>query len=369
MRKFWRFLSGIGWYCAGGFLPFLPVRFGSGKFAFLVHPRSLDDFLRPYPMLKKVPEGTIERFALSAWPYRVSRITGLRREKDGLPVVGYIIGIPMMARQMLERREAAAKKVARAVRLAERLGCDMVGLGMFTSVVTAGGEDLVGKSRCRLTSGNTVTAALALELADMMLEKKKRQKKSDCVAAVVGATGSIGTAVSTLLARDAYKKIICIARNKERLDALRTAIGSGKDAARIEATDDIGAIKEADLVIVVTSASDALIRPENVKKDAIIIDMTQPRNTSPELLARTDVTVIDGGIVETPGVNTHFPLGIPKGTAYACLAETMLRAAGGMEKDCVGTVSPADVPLLRQQLRALGFRLAPLTSFGKPVTL
>lgn len=54
------------------------------------------------------------------------------------------------------------------------------------------------------------------------------------------------------------------------------------------------------LVVLLTSATDALLRSEHLGEGTVVVDDTQPRNTSPDLpRRRPDVLVLDGGIVTT----------------------------------------------------------------------
>ena len=142
------------------------------------------------------------------------------------------------------------------------------------------------------------------------------------------ATGSIGRAVTELLALQHPKALILIGRTPAHLAELENVI-----KARISKTDliistDIAQIQSADIVIVATASPEVLIRPEYLKQQAIIYDVSQPQNISPDIAQkRPDVLVIDGGLVSTPGINYHFNFGCPKEVAFACLAETMLLAA------------------------------------------
>ena len=147
--------------------------------------------------------------------------------------------------------------------------------------------------------------------------------------AVVGATGSVGTAVVGLLARDrAVDRLTVTARSAPRLNALAHLTGRRVSTTATTRVDDVA---NADLIVLLTASADEVLRPEHLKPGAVVLDATQPRNTSPDLLtSRPDVTVVDGGIVDIPSLRlVGVDIGLPDGRAYACFAETALLALSG----------------------------------------
>jgi predicted amino acid dehydrogenase len=104
----------------------------------------------------------------------------------------------------------------------------------------------------------------------------------------------------------------------------------------------------------------------------VLCDISRPSNVSPVLrAARPDVLVLDAGIVELPGKpDIGLEYGLPPGSTYACMAETMLL---GLERyfvaGSVGTdLRPAFILELQNLARKHGFHLAALQSAGNTVT-
>lgn len=153
------------------------------------------------------------------------------------------------------------------------------------------------------------------------------KKLSDCRAVVVGATGSIGAASVRLLGKE-VKHITLIARHLEPLEELAQELIEQGQCEVVVSQNIHGALHEADIVITVTSALDFLIEPDDLKPGAVVCDVARPRNVSREVsLKRNDVLVIEGGLINVPGnVDFHFDFGFPRGTSYACMAETMILA-------------------------------------------
>ena len=126
-------------------------------------------------------------------------------------------------------------------------------------------------------------------------------------------------------------------------------------------------VRRADLVVLLTSSSDSLLESEHLKSGAVVLDDTVPRNTDPALLiTRPDVLIVDGGArrCQRHHAFAAAAIGLPRGLAYACLAETMLLALDEHEGHfAIGaaTVDQAErMVALADRWRELGFTLAPV---------
>ncbi|GGK31482.1 hypothetical protein GCM10008955_26660 [Deinococcus malanensis] len=173
-----------------------------------------------------------------------------------------------------------------------------------------------------------------------------------------------------MLARRHHGRLTLVARNAQRLHALRDDLVSG--GADAHATLDMSDVRKADLVVLLTSATDAVLRSEHLKPGAVVLDDTQPRNTDASLLdTRLDVTILDGGLVEIPGNYMRGSIGLPRGVAYACLAETLLLGLSGHRGHFsigASTVDQAEhMVSLAQRYSHLGFHIAPPHSFSRPL--
>lgn len=349
------------------------------RFAFLVHPRArlAEDLARVWRPLGSGPEGLYD-LALRRLP--VPPVTMATVELAGSPA-GDIVLVPFGARHLLQQPGEGRRRVAQAVDRAVRLGAGTVGLGALTATVTAGGVSLRGRTDIGVTNGNAFTAATVdaqvrqlLDTTDVetvgtfdMTSETARERH----VAIVGATGSVGGAVAALLARDrAVDRLTLVARNRPRLEALAATLGRQVPTT---ATTDLADAAGAGLVVLLTASADALVRPEHLAPGAVVLDATQPRNTSPALLdARPDVTVVDGGVVDVPSLRlVGGDIGLPDGRAYACLAETMLLALSGHRGHfSIGTPTLEQVDLTRAlaaDQAHLGFGVAAPTSFGRPL--
>jgi fatty aldehyde-generating acyl-ACP reductase len=337
------------------------------RFTFLIHPRTdvAADLALINPLLGLVPnavsEAAMRRLPLRSW--RQTTITAADRPESSF---GEIRAVPLSPGLLLGKdRALVQRRVDEAVDAAVAGGADLVGLGALTAPVTAGGAKLRRRTDVGVTNGNAFTAAITVRAIVRVAESMPEPP----VIALVGATGSVGTAVTHAVARaGAARDLLLIGRTPGTLASL------ARDTGATWSTD-IRDSRHADLVVLMTSAADAVLEPEHLRFGAVVIDDTQPRNTSPVLaVERPDVLILDGGVVETPGlIRTGGGIGLPADRSFACLAETALLALDGHRgHGTIGRPSIEQVDrmlLLADRYAHLGFGLAAPTSFGRPVTV
>jgi fatty aldehyde-generating acyl-ACP reductase len=342
-----------------------------GPFAFIIHPIDPKaDVSRKYPFLGKVlTERQIDLFSTYWPPVFVSEVGGIRSADNGKKLRGYLLAAPFTPRRMLElSHERVYRKVVQVGRLAERLGTRMLGLGAFTSVVGDAGLTIARQLDVPVTTGDSYTVAIAVQ-AIREAGRLMGIPPEEATAAVVGASGAIGSACAALLAHD-VGRLLMIGRRPAALEEARERCEGG--SAKLVTSTNLDDLYEADLVLTVTSAIEAVIHPEHLKPGAVVLDVARPRDVSQAVAARrNDVLVIEGGMVEVPGpVDFHFNFGFPPGKAYACMAETMALALEGRYEDyTLGREIHLDKIKEIDQIAARhGFRLSGLRSFEKEVT-
>jgi fatty aldehyde-generating acyl-ACP reductase len=308
------------------------------SFAFVIHP--LDpkrDVARKYPLLARVLPTALIHFFSCFWPpLYLSHITGVRSEATGKEIEGWLLACPFTARQMLRLPlPIVYRKIVQTGRLAQKLEARVLGLGAFTSGVGDGGVTIARQLDISVTTGNSLTVALAVEALEKAAYERGVQLEA-ATAAVVGATGSIGAACTELLAPLVERMVLIgrpgsglaesrLAQTRARVEA---AVAPSHREGRVHTSTRIGDIIEADLVLSATNAARPIIQPRHLKHGAIVCDIALPYDVSPQVeRERDDVLVIEGGVVNVPGeVNFHFDFGLPSGKAYACMAEVMILA-------------------------------------------
>lgn len=339
------------------------------KFAFIIHPLSIKDMEHVSPVFKYVPDSILEACLKRKKPFKVSHITGI--QSPYAEAEGWFIGCPLTARQMLELpEEFVMDRIIESGQVAQELGAKIVGLGAFTSVVGDAGITVAEKLDIAVTSGNSYTVATAVEGTKAAV-KLMGKTLADCRAVIVGASGSIGSAAVRLLAGE-VKHITLVARHLPPLEELADELVK-KEQCVVMVTNNIReALKEADIVITVTSALDFIIEPEDLKSGAVVCDVARPRNVSKEVSAkRKDVLVIEGGVIDVPGhVDFNFNFGFPPHTSYACMAETMILALDGRYEDFTlgRKIDLQKIRLISDLAAKHGFKLSGFRNFERAVT-
>lgn len=298
------------------------------RFAFIVHPIEPADVARKYPIARFLPDSLVEAIMARTSAKPVSEITGVR-SPTGAETTGWFVGCPLTTRQLAHGDpQRSIAKVIEAARVAEELGADIVGLGAFTAIVGDGGREVAEAVDIAVTTGNSYTVATAVE-GTLQAAALMEIDPAHATAAVVGATGSIGRVCAHLLA-DQVRRIILIGRNRESLADVATELADRQIETEISLSP-AESLPQADLVVTVTSAIEAVIEPEMLRPGSVVCDVARPRDVSVRVAReRDDVLVIEGGAVAIPGeVQFNFNFGFPPGTAYACMAETMILALEG----------------------------------------
>lgn len=350
------------------------------KFAFIIHPIDANrDVSRKYPIARYLPERMIEWLIQRRDPLVMADVLGIR-SITGEDLQGWLIACPLTPRQMLELPiDFVWDKLQKCGEIAIEMGAGIMGLGAFTSVVGDGGITLSKRlPNLAITTGNSYTVATAIEGAKRGSVLMGHDLPQTHVS-IVGATGSIGATCAEILARE-VASVTLIGRDVGRLQALKERLdGHGRATIQIE-TDIARGLKDADIVITVTSAVDAVIMPEHIKRGAVVCDVARPRDVSVRVAKeRNDVLVIEGGVVAVPGdmrLPRHdapekpFGFGFPPGTAYACMSETMMLALDGRyENFTLGKeVTVAQVDEISLLAEKHGFHLAGFRSFEKAVS-
>jgi predicted amino acid dehydrogenase len=188
-----------------------------------------------------------------------------------------------------------------------------------------------------VTTGNSYFASAALWAAAEAVRRlnlHRRGKSGNTLRAktmVIGATGAVGKICSHLLAT-AFSEVHLVGRNIAKLLALRESIQSeAPDVTLRFSTRADTRLGEMDLVVATSSGAKQVLDIMRVKPGCVITDINLPMIFSREDTAkRSDVLVIRGGEIRLPGDGAEMKdIGLPPGTVYAGLAETIVLALEG----------------------------------------
>lgn len=299
------------------------------KFAFLVHSRNTEDIFRKYPSLKIFPKSFVN-WGLKFWPpIIVSKITGLKSVR-GNELKGYIIGIPMTARQMMEDRDHALKQIKKAAKLAEKMGVGIIGFGALTSSFSKGGLDIVDEvEKLGITTGRAYTTKTVSDYVKKCIEEFG-YKKDEVIVAIVGAGGSVGSSCAQILVEYGVKNFLFIDLQKraQHLKDKMEHLSTIHSDLVIEISHSISDIKGANIILTASNAPEVLVRSDDVTPGTIIVNDAQPSDVSPDIMRdRDDVLVIEGGVINTPGIKCNFNFGLAsREDTFCCLGEVLILA-------------------------------------------
>lgn len=299
------------------------------KFAFLVHPLTVEDIAKKYRIAKRMSPRMVGEVFRRRRPWVISEITGIK-SATGAEAVGWFVVVPLLPRQFHElEEEYVLEKIIKACNVAHSEGARIVGLGAFTAMPGGGGVELARQVDIPVTTGNTYTTATAIEGARKAAELMGIEPAAGTLA-VVGATGSIGSACAAILGPD-FGHVHLVGRDTERLGDVADQVERLAPGRVSIATDVRTALADADVVISVTGAAGTVIEPDFIKAGAVVCDVARPRDVSRQVSkARDDVLVIDGSIVKPPGaVRFNLDFGPPPGMCEGCVGETIILALEG----------------------------------------
>src|SRR5664279_4602420 len=211
-----------------------------------------------------------------------------------------------------------------------------MGLGAFTKVVGDAGVTVAKQAPLPITTGNSYSASGALWAAHEALlqlgitdvDDKGRIKGK---VMVVGASGAIGSVCARLLALSS-DELWLVSPESAKLLALKGDIERGNPRAQIHvAATPNDHLADMDLIVTATSgAGKRVLDIMEVKPGCVITDVARPLDLSADDVAkRPDVLVIESGEIQLPGDVKMKNIGLPKGVAYACMAETVVLALEG----------------------------------------
>ena len=351
------------------------------RFSFVIHPLSTQYFknVEPLGYLTSIPGMTqvVEKTVAYAPPFVYSHVTGIV-SATGDEAEGWLITVGGTPKQMLAHPpEFTYSRLLEAAEMSRRLGAQIMGLGAFTKVVGDAGVTVAKQAPLPVTTGNSYSASGALWAAHEALRRLGVAEVGDDgvihgKAMVVGASGAIGSACARLLAL-AADELWLVSPETAKLLQLKHDIEQDNPRAVVHvATNPSAALPEMDMIVTATSAAGhKVLDIMRVKPGCVITDVARPLDMSADDIAkRPDVLVIESGEVELPGEVRMKSIGLPKGVAYACLAETVVLALEGRyENFTVGRslTWPKVKEIYRLGLKH-GMKLATISGVNGPYT-
>lgn len=308
------------------------------RIGFFGHLLRFEDIINFDPSMAGIPRAQIESwYKQGEGFFRPTLFDRVHiKGSDGKILEVNIIGLyetpETMIRSYRARRDnLVLERIQQGVDLAAKLGCEVMGLGGLTSVITRNGLKLDSRGMT-LTTGNALTLAMSCQALEALAAQTQLPLKNARVA-VVGATGNIGEAAVHWL-RSRAGELLLVGRlgQGEALQIqMKSLLQSSPDVgsgAKLDTTTDMMDIKNCDFILCATNAPGYVVGPEHMSRRVRgILDVATPSDVDPDVqLFYPAVHVIQGGWVKVPGLRgilgAAFPT--PEGHTLACLAETMI---------------------------------------------
>ncbi|MGW5121907.1 aminotransferase class III-fold pyridoxal phosphate-dependent enzyme, partial [Streptomyces noursei] len=398
-----------------------PVR----KVAFVNHLITPAHLRQVDPALADFSDAALRAFVLGmdpvkkAAPYPGVRIDSPLGSAVEFALYPLMVGSEQMGRYLASGDVAGIRAdVEERVQAAREDGCEVAGLGMYTSIVTHNCTSL-NVPGIALTSGNALTVAMGVRAMERGAQDRGFAV-ADATLAVVGAAGNIASVYSQLFAEKLSKIVLVGSRRDGSARRLRATVhgiyqecwariaaggeltgiparlaeepliakwladgasAEGEDAADrgkaiaahleeqygqdpfLTVTQDGDALREAQLVLCASNSPEPFLTGEHFAPDAVVCDIAVPNNAVPDLtVQRPDLAYMLGGIVATPHGESLHPSArafLEAGQLFACMAETALMGLAGIDQHySYGNISRQQVLDIAALADAHGLRLA-----------
>lgn len=337
-----------------------------GGFGVIGHPYNMNHLIHYFQSFKrdmKIPSEEFLTRVFDLVPSYVSYNIKEFRATSGQTTYGAFIACNIIPEMLSKDIKRVVEKVVESCKVAEKLGLGIVALGGFTSIASEKyGDEFKKMIHIPVTTGNTLTAALALEgvfkaahLMDLNLSRAK--------ATVIGGAGDIGSACAHSLAQK-VSEITITSRSVENIDRMRPLLTAGGTAKFFGSHDNDAAVRDADIVIAAASVTHSIVDIASFKPGAIICDIGYPKNIAYADTDRRDILIFAGGICSLPQeFNAGFNIGLPSTKVlYGCFSEAIVLALEERYENFSwgkGNITLEKMAEILVMARKHGFELAP----------
>lgn len=337
-------------------------------YGFVMHPLSLQDVYDFEPGARDKPVDLVRK--VLCWMPDPFEIASLEIRTDaGSTVRARIQCVPRLPEQMIEDTAEIRGMIIRAAQALESAGANIIGLGAYCSIAGEHGRLVQKAVNVPVTSGNSFTVLSAIE-ATTAAALQMDIKMSEAKAVVIGATGSIGTVVASLMASQ-VKELVLVGRRSVHLIGKHSFVRGNVTYS----TDIKESISGADIVLSASSDPSAIVQVEDLRQGCVVCDIARPRDVAEEAAKKAGVMVIEGGIIRMPGEPlwttpfSHFNnLGLPYGQSFACFAETALRSLEPALCHTSIGINVKEIGDLGAAAKKHGFEVSGIRNFDRPIT-
>ncbi|MEO0335135.1 MAG: aminotransferase class III-fold pyridoxal phosphate-dependent enzyme, partial [Pseudomonadota bacterium] len=333
---------------------------------FVAHLLSYEDLIDFEPSFSGLSKEDLYRF-YSKWNEMLDPVVMQKiwvpAGPEGLPVLYHHIGIiegPEVFDHAISNRKfkPLRERVQQAVDLAVEAGCEVVGLGALTSVVTNNGKALYSRGSL-LTTGNSLTVASSVHCFESRLAERQISIE-DSTVTILGASGNIGSAILDLLwGRVKQLNLVTSERSYSRL---LSELESKPGDQSFSVAKSLADFSSADAMICCSNSVDPVVREKDINKSVkVILDIATPGDV--EKLSESalpELDIIEGGLMKVPGCDDFRIMGVslPRGFTFACISETMIMGMMGVRQPLsFGKLNREDIHKIWNLAVRAGFKI------------
>lgn len=298
-------------------------------FAFLFHPTNIRQIRHFWPITAILPPSLVKSFLKNQKP-KVIPIKKLR-SMTGNEIDGFIIMSPLLPESILEiDEESIIEKIIEAGAIAKNMGAHLLGLEGYFAAIADKKPMIYKHVKTAVTSGSTFTAWSIFESVYLTTQLKKIDLKK-CTIAVFGPGNAIGSLCARKFSEHA-RQIILTGGITQKLDRLRETLQGSTATVTVE-LDTAKAMRQADIVINCYNGPSVLFDIADIKPNALVCDAAVFKHVAEKARQRTDLTVIDCGIIKLPlAQKLNSSISDHDNMICSYMAETILLA---LEDKCV----------------------------------
>lgn len=268
----------------------------------------------------------------------------------------------------------AFTKVLQAVDVAAGMGAKVVTLGGFTSILAGQRRiDAADAAGITLTTGNALTAALAVAYLRAELDARGRSLSQETVG-IIGASGDVGGTATALLGAEP-RKLLLAAQDQMRLELTRQTLCHPNAVCAPVAE----VVSQASVILVATSSSRPILAQCDIPDQAIVCDLGYPPTLVGEQAVGRRAPVLRTGLAAFPApvnLGAYTRLSRPD-HLFGCFTEgvvlavrpdlrNLARSQGRAGKlEALALLEAALVLGIRPTAEALGVNV---TEYGEPST-
>jgi len=361
---------------------FLKTKFKGGHFAHIAHYGYPEDLYREESFLREFDAQALKLWRDKSYPI-VTEIYIDNIDAPNKAIWGWYIFMPHYTKEIFKSSKLRENKLLQAGKLARSLGAKFAGMAGLVASFSKGGNFLAENIKgIGFTTGHAFTIANIYDITKSIIKGVSLDISKSKVA-IVGAAGSIGSGVSKLIAVNNVKEILLVdmalASSRDKLVKLEYVLKKINKNIAIKLSTTVDDVVNYDILIVATNAITSIIRSRHLKKGAIIIDDSFPKNVSRSIIReRDDIILLEGGVAQflhkhNVYVARNMPdlleLSISKlvscKQAYGCLCETFILAAYGHKGNYgLGDADPKLAKDIWQKGQIVGVTSATFQNYG-----